>query len=111
MFPVRSTTAAASVSSARAVAATVSTAWTSSAVRMRAGPPARSDEVFCELRGGVASAINAAATPSEAASRIVRARPLPGRANGSLDLPDLCDEPARIEAAVALELLEELVER
>src|SRR6476661_10604935 len=48
MLPVRSTTAAASVSLLSAVATIISTARTSSAVRICAGPPALSDGVFWE---------------------------------------------------------------
>src|SRR5438128_4624361 len=61
MLPVRSTTAAASVSLPIAAAATVSTARTSSAVRICAAPPARSDGVFWEKRIGAVPSIRAAA--------------------------------------------------
>src|SRR5215467_10238221 len=58
MLPVRSTTAAPSVSLFSADAATVNTARTSSDVRICAGPPALSDGVFCDRRrGAVATAI------------------------------------------------------
>src|ERR1700752_5095911 len=57
MLPVRSTTAAASVSLFSADAATVSTARTSSAVRICARPPALSDGVFCENSGAVVRTI------------------------------------------------------
>src|SRR5258705_12501763 len=60
MLPVRSTTAAASVSLPSAVAATVRIALTSSAVRICAVPPARSDGVFWEKRTAAAPAIRAA---------------------------------------------------
>jgi hypothetical protein len=46
MLPVRSTTAAASVSLLKAVAAIVRTAATSSAARIWAGPPALFEGVF-----------------------------------------------------------------
>src|SRR5260370_6410658 len=60
MLPVRSTTAAESVSLPSAVAATVSTARTSSAVSVWAAPPARSDGVFWERRTGVVATMRAA---------------------------------------------------
>src|SRR5262249_60448413 len=60
MLPVRSTTAAASVSSFSAVATTVSTARTSSAVRIWAGPPALAGGVFVESRAVADTRISAA---------------------------------------------------
>src|SRR5687767_15453499 len=99
MFPVRSTTAAASVSSPSAVAAISRTALTSAAVRMRAGPPARSAGVFCVW------------TPALAQRRSARAATLTRRTEGRLDLAYLGDEAPRVVGARALELLEELVER
>src|SRR4029079_19430779 len=60
MLPVRSTTAADSVSLPSAVAAIVSTARTSSAVRIWAAPPAEADGVFWERRMGAVATIRAA---------------------------------------------------
>src|SRR5918993_1473129 len=99
MLPVRSTTAAASVSSPNAVAAISRTALTSSAVRMRAGPPARSAGVFWVW------------TPALAQRRSARAATLARGTESRLDLAYLSDEAPRIVRAGALELLEQLIER
>src|SRR3954453_15235817 len=69
MLPVRSTTAAASVSSPSAVAAVVSTARTSSAVRICAAPPTRPDGVFWERSAEEATRMRTAAAARDLLSR------------------------------------------